>query len=408
MANKKPAPKSKTKSSSKTAPTIKPFDGKIVPFGSENKSKSSSSPKTPTSKKSSTPVKNNTSTSKTSTSKGSKVKTSKGDYSISAKDAKPVKPLTGVTNKKVVKKDGKVTVTYDAPYKSNVGTYDSKVRKIYDNKGNLIKGNQRVAGGYGSYTDIGIKGKKATSSSSKPSTSKSSTSKPSTSKSNPAYVKGVVEGLDRPQPKKKTEPQKPKAPKMATTIGSAKVSVPSKGKVKIEPNTGKPKSYTPPKVETKKVETKKVETKAAPKPELIKMETISSAKAAEQLMESRNIPTQLAGVNTSTPAPEEKKTRLERKIERRADRAERREERDIRREERRAEKDQENVAKMKKGGIMKYKTGGMVNPNAKLQADKKAGSKGVKHSLSVKAVVQKIAKGRSGGTNKPVARPKKG
>jgi hypothetical protein len=48
----------------------------------------------------------------------------------------------------------------------------------------------------------------------------------------------------------------------------------------------------------------------------------------------------------------------------------------------------------------KMKTGGMVNPNAKIQAGKKAGSKGVKHSLSVKAVVQKKAKGRSGGTSK--------
>jgi hypothetical protein len=72
---------------------------------------------------------------------------------------------------------------------------------------------------------------------------------------------------------------------------------------------------------------------------------------------------------------------------------------------------------MRKGGNVKsktmnkmktYKTGGMVNPNAKLQAGKKAGSKGVMHSLSAKAVVQKKAKGRSGGTNKPVARPKKG
>lgn len=60
------------------------------------------------------------------------------------------------------------------------------------------------------------------------------------------------------------------------------------------------------------------------------------------------------------------------------------------------------------GGGKKMKTGGMVNPNAKLQAGKKAGSKGVMHSLSAKAVVQKKAKGRSGGTNKSVARPKKG
>ena len=50
------------------------------------------------------------------------------------------------------------------------------------------------------------------------------------------------------------------------------------------------------------------------------------------------------------------------------------------------------------GGKM-MKTGGMVNPNANLQAGKKAGSKGVKHSLSAKAIVQKIAKGKSGGTS---------
>lgn len=348
MANKKPAPKSKTKSSSKTAPTIKPFDGKITPFGSNKSYKpTGSSVKKSTSSKSST---SNTAKSKTPVKKSGVTNTAKtAKKPVYAKPGTPSKPT-------IVKPDSKGVV---------------RVKDI--NKGDYI-------------IDLNKK-----------SNSKKKTT--STSKSNPAYVKGVVEGLDRPQPKKKTEPQKPKAPKMATTIGSAKVSVPSKDKVKIEPNLGKPKSYTPPKVETKKVETKKVETKAAPKPELIKMETVSSAKAAEQLMESRNIPTQLAGVNTSTPAPEEKKTRLERKIERRADRAERREERDIRREERRAEKDQENVAKMKKGGIMKYKTGGMVNPNAKLQADKKAGSKGVKHSLSVKAVVQKIAKGRSGGTS---------
>jgi hypothetical protein len=64
---------------------------------------------------------------------------------------------------------------------------------------------------------------------------------------------------------------------------------------------------------------------------------------------------------------------------------------------------------MRKGGSIKsktmnkmktYKTGGMVNANANLQAAKKAGSKGVMHSLSAKAVVQKKAKGRSGGTSK--------
>jgi hypothetical protein len=59
-----------------------------------------------------------------------------------------------------------------------------------------------------------------------------------------------------------------------------------------------------------------------------------------------------------------------------------------------------NTTKGPMDDMSKMKTGGMVNPNAKLQASKKAGSKGVMHSLSAKAVVQKKAKGRSGGTSK--------
>jgi hypothetical protein len=47
----------------------------------------------------------------------------------------------------------------------------------------------------------------------------------------------------------------------------------------------------------------------------------------------------------------------------------------------------------------KMKTGGMVNPNAKLQASKKAGSKGVKSGVNPKAAASKVAKGRSGGTS---------
>jgi hypothetical protein len=47
----------------------------------------------------------------------------------------------------------------------------------------------------------------------------------------------------------------------------------------------------------------------------------------------------------------------------------------------------------------KYKTGGMVNPNAKLQAAKVAGSKGVKSGVNPKAAASKVAKGRSGGTS---------
>lgn len=47
----------------------------------------------------------------------------------------------------------------------------------------------------------------------------------------------------------------------------------------------------------------------------------------------------------------------------------------------------------------KMKTGGMVNPNAKMQAQKAAGSKGVKSGVNPKAVAAKVAKGRSGGTS---------
>ena len=50
------------------------------------------------------------------------------------------------------------------------------------------------------------------------------------------------------------------------------------------------------------------------------------------------------------------------------------------------------------GGKM-MKTGGMVNPNAKLQASKSAGSKGVKSGVNPKAAASKVAKGRSGGTS---------
>lgn len=55
----------------------------------------------------------------------------------------------------------------------------------------------------------------------------------------------------------------------------------------------------------------------------------------------------------------------------------------------------------KKGGsIKKMKTGGMVNSNAKVQASKTAGSKGVKSGANSKASASKVAKGRSGGTSK--------
>jgi hypothetical protein len=65
--------------------------------------------------------------------------------------------------------------------------------------------------------------------------------------------------------------------------------------------------------------------------------------------------------------------------------------------------------KSKGGATKKYMTGGMVNPNAKVSALKKAGSKGVKSGVNPKASASKVAKGRSGGTSKAPkdATPKK-
>ena len=49
--------------------------------------------------------------------------------------------------------------------------------------------------------------------------------------------------------------------------------------------------------------------------------------------------------------------------------------------------------------ISKYKTGGMVNSNAKVSALKSAGSHGVKSGVNPKAAASKVAKGRVGGTS---------
>jgi hypothetical protein len=61
-------------------------------------------------------------------------------------------PPKAMSNKQVVKKDGKTVVTYDSKKTGAFGmaTYPAKVTKVYDNKGNLIRGNRRVQGSYGS------------------------------------------------------------------------------------------------------------------------------------------------------------------------------------------------------------------------------------------------------------------
>jgi hypothetical protein len=48
---------------------------------------------------------------------------------------------------------------------------------------------------------------------------------------------------------------------------------------------------------------------------------------------------------------------------------------------------------------VRYKTGGMVNSNAKVSALKSAGSKGVKSGVNPKAAASKVARGRVGGTS---------
>jgi hypothetical protein len=48
---------------------------------------------------------------------------------------------------------------------------------------------------------------------------------------------------------------------------------------------------------------------------------------------------------------------------------------------------------------VRYKTGGMVNSNAKVSALKSAGSHGVKSGVNPKVTASKVAKGRAGGTS---------
>lgn len=64
-------------------------------------------------------------------------------------------------------------------------------------------------------------------------------------------------------------------------------------------------------------------------------------------------------------------------------------------------KERKTVADMQAKGSYKgnYKTGGMVNSNAKVSAIKTAGSKGVKSGVNSKASASNVAKGRVGGTS---------
>ncbi len=152
-------------------------------------------------------------------------------------------------NKQVTKKDGKTIVTYDSRTRSDIyGIYPATVRKVYDNKGNLISGTKTTKGSYGS----------------------SSTEKISDPKKKPATTKSSG----------KVEIAKPKAGSVTIYDGSIKLT--GSGKV-IKPATGK----TSPKPTTKPATgktTPKPTVKPTPKPTAkTPTKPATSAKTVSQL-----------------------------------------------------------------------------------------------------------------------------
>jgi hypothetical protein len=139
----------------------------------------------------------------------------------------PTVPTKKPINKTVTKKDGKVIVTYDSktrtPATQFFGTapYPATVKKVYDNKGNLISGTKTTKGSYGSSSTERISDPKK-----KATTTKSSG---------------------------KVEIAKPKAGSVTTYDGSIKLQ--GSGKV-VKPATGK----------TGATSTKKPGTGTSPKP----------------------------------------------------------------------------------------------------------------------------------------------
>ena len=90
-------------------------------------------------------------------------------------------PPPKFANKQVTKtKDGKTIVTYDTRTRSTLGTYPATVRKVYDNKGNLISGTKTTKGRYGSSTTEKIKDPVKKKTTTKPTITKAITTKPVT------------------------------------------------------------------------------------------------------------------------------------------------------------------------------------------------------------------------------------
>jgi hypothetical protein len=184
-------------------------------------------------------------------------------------------------NKTVTTKDGKVIVTYDSktrtPYTEFFGTapYPATVKKVYDNKGNLISGTKTTQGSYGSSSTEKIKDPKK-----KTTTAKSSG---------------------------KVEIAKPKAGSVTTYDGSIKLQ--GSGKV-VKPATGKttPAPTTKPGTgkTSPKPTTKPATGKTTPKP-TVKPTPKPAAKTPAKPAASGKTVSQLWTEKTGLPWSEAKK-----------------------------------------------------------------------------------------------------
>jgi hypothetical protein len=124
----------------------------------------------------------------------------------------PTVPAKKPVNKTVTKGNGKVTVSYKGADEQTTATrlfgtsgYPTTIKKVYDNKGNLITATKTVKGNYGSSVSTPIKTKPTTKPVNKPGTStKPTTPKPKT----PTKTLDVY--APKPKPATKT-PAKPAA-----------------------------------------------------------------------------------------------------------------------------------------------------------------------------------------------------
>lgn len=158
------------------------------------------------------------STSKPSTKSTSKSSTSQKTTTVpNPRNTPPPK----FANKQVTKtKDGKTIVTYDSRTRSMLGTYPATVRKVYDSKGNLIKGTKTTKGSYGSSVTEPIKDPVKKKTTTTKSTSKSTTIKPETKTSTSSSNKPMTLNVYAPKRKPKTPAKTP--PKTVSQLWTEK------------------------------------------------------------------------------------------------------------------------------------------------------------------------------------------